>query len=483
LSLPKHESKLAHSDESLKIVKTAENKVDSQCVDSMSNSGEFNLCTENQNISVRENKVANNVDNSHQKEENQVKLKKKSRMKLKREAILKKQLLCKQGIFDCNSIEIIEVRRVKFSKSSTVIPIQISNKTVNAVMDSGAQVTILSDKIFDNLPKKPPIVGPVKLRMADGSTLIDGKRVGPVTMKIGDAWYQYYVIVAPLAEDMLFGHDIIMSQPQCTMDFIRGVLYFDGQIILTKSENSDQENAEVKIIKRITIPAGSVKRVACKMNKINGDYVIETFQHLKVIAPKILRKAGTEPIVCFANPRDMPVVINKGQIIGRAFPVESVSEECSDPNKDFEFLKNRIVDGYYVSKSSSEGGKVPNTENKVENSLISENKNEIKNENSALNEIENKIESDSSLDNSFDVAEDDSSSVNSFDVSQIKSTLVNSCDAPENESSLINSFEVPENESSSINSFEVPEHLTSTYWVSVKNLSPGTKKKHFSIRC
>ena len=313
---------------------------------------------------------------------------KKSRNKIKRESILKKQL-SHSGILDCNSVEIVEVRRVNFSKSSTVIPIQISGKNVRAVLDSGAEVSILSEKLFENLPKKPPIVGPVKLRMADGSTLTDGKRVGPVTMRIGNAWYQYYVIVAPLAEDMLFGHDILKSQPQCTMDFIRGVLYFDGQVILTaeNSENSVQESTAVTTCKRITIPAGSLKRVSCKMNKCMSDYVIETFQHLKVIAPKILRKGGSDPIVCLVNPRDKPVVISKGKVIGRAFPVEFISEESSDSNKEYAILRANIEDEISVNRCFSKEGEVSSENISSENRSSKFEKIENSSENDKLADI------------------------------------------------------------------------------------------------
>ncbi|MEX1352305.1 MAG: reverse transcriptase domain-containing protein, partial [Desulfobacterales bacterium] len=271
--------------------------------------------------------------------------------------------------FDCNGIEIIEVRRVNFSKSSTLIPIQIKNKNIRAVMDSGAQVTILSEKIFNELPAKPPVVGRVKLRMADGNTLIDATRVGPVAMKIGNQWYHYFVIVAPLAEDMLFGHDILKSKnlSECTMDFLRGVLYFDGQIILTVDDGGIETNhTKVKTCKRIRIPAGSIKRVACTMEKGMGDYIVETFDHLKVIAPKVLRKGGTDPIVCFVNTRDRPVTIKKGQYIGRAFPVDSISDESSDPTRDYDFLKVRMLSEVHDINHLSVGGEESENENKNE---------------------------------------------------------------------------------------------------------------------
>ncbi|MEX1352018.1 MAG: pol polyprotein, partial [Desulfobacterales bacterium] len=275
------------------------------------------------------------------------------------------------GAFDSVSIEIVEVRRVNFSKSSTIIPIQIKNQKINAVMDSGAQKTILSEQIFDKLEQKPPVLGPVKLRMADGSTLVNGMRVGPVSMKIGEKFYKFDVIVAPLAEDMLFGHDIIQSQPECTMDFIRGVLYFDDQRILTASDEGDSGYAisNVTVTKRIKVPAGSIRRIVCKMDKQLDDYIIETFSHLKVIAPKILRKGGTDPVICLMNPRERPVVIKKGQMIGRAFPVESISEDSSDPNKEFDSLRVRVEEDYYNIRNltSSEEGGEPVENSEIEN--------------------------------------------------------------------------------------------------------------------
>jgi hypothetical protein len=342
----------------------------------------------------------------------------------------------KKPTLDCNNIEIVHVRRVHFSKSSSMIPIQIHNTSVSAVLDSGAQVTILSDKIYNSLAKKPPVMCRVKLRMADGSTLTDGKRVGPVKMKIGDKYYQYFIIVAPLAEDMLLGHDILKSGPESTMDFLRGVLYFDGQIILTESENlDDPETSEISTIKRIKIPAGSIRRIVCKMNTpLNNDYIIETFTHLKVIAPKILRKAGDDPIVCLLNPRDRPVVIQKGKLIGRAFPVESVSEDSSDPKNDYQCLRVKYENEIRVRNLSKEG-EVPYEDPPPENSP-------------KPNETSVKPN-----DNSVKPAYADEAPSENVDTQS----------------------ENPDKKLAS--DLDIPEHLTQTFWSSAKNLSTDEKSE------
>ena len=80
---------------------------------------------------------------------------------------------------------------------------------IKARIDSGAEITILSSKIFEKFSKQPTIVKKVVMQMADYDAVLQGFIVKPVQMKLGSQVFKERLYVAPITDDMLLGHDIL----------------------------------------------------------------------------------------------------------------------------------------------------------------------------------------------------------------------------------------------------------------------------------
>ena len=100
------------------------------------------------------------------------------------------------------------------SASQFTLKVQVSNKTVKAVVDTAAQVTIISDKVFNSLKNKPKKISDAKLLNAGRELSMTGMVVGPVRLKIGERWYTENVYVAPIEQEMLLGFDILVNRGQ-----------------------------------------------------------------------------------------------------------------------------------------------------------------------------------------------------------------------------------------------------------------------------
>ena len=98
-------------------------------------------------------------------------------------------------------------------------------------MDSGAQVSIISEKLYKSLHNPPKTLRTVKLQTAGNQLSTQGFIAGPVKVKIGNQWYTEEMHVARNQQDMLLGFDILVHRGKSIMDMAQGTLMFDGQIL------------------------------------------------------------------------------------------------------------------------------------------------------------------------------------------------------------------------------------------------------------
>ena len=161
---------------------------------------------------------------------------------------------------------------------------------------------------------------------------IKGFVVGPVRLKIGTQWYSENVYIAPIEQDMLLGFDILFHRGKSVLNMAKGTLTFDDQEISLDigSQGGTPYVARVTVAKRQVIPPNSVMRVKCTLDHELPDYVMEPVDDLKVLAPRMMRSSGEEPILCLVNPSDRYRLIKKGAHIARAYPIDTevnVSDE------------------------------------------------------------------------------------------------------------------------------------------------------------
>ncbi len=224
--------------------------------------------------------------------------------------------------------EVVRVCQLR-SASLFSMPIQVGERVVDAVVDTAAEATIISDTVYHSLSKKPPKIKDVTLHTAGRQMSMQGFIAGPVRLKIGSRWYEEQVYVAPIDQDMLLGFDILFHRGSAVLDMGRGKLHFDGQELdLNLNGGSGASRvARVTIDKRHVIPPNSVVRVNCSIDATLPDYVIEPTGIPKLLVPIVVRCGGSKPVVCIINPSERYRLLRKGEKIADAFPVHEYCEE------------------------------------------------------------------------------------------------------------------------------------------------------------
>ena len=97
------------------------------------------------------------------------------------------------------------------TSSSLKVPVIVQGIALNAVIDTAAMVTVISDKLYKKMAVKPELLKTAVLKTAGRDQKINGQVVGPVSMKLGESVYSVLVHVAPIYEDMLLGLNFLIE--------------------------------------------------------------------------------------------------------------------------------------------------------------------------------------------------------------------------------------------------------------------------------
>ena len=236
------------------------------------------------------------------------------------------------------------------SSSMLSVPVSLQDVKLLAVIDTAAEVTIISDSIFRELQPTPPYLKKVILHTAGRDLRMDGFVVGPVALKLGEITFPEAVYVAPIQDDMLLGLDFMLRHgvdiklnDRC-LDF-RG----KGQKVPIEVERmGTSKESQVKKVtlleKTVKVPPNTVLRLQCKISDSLNDNIIEPEGDLDVILPRSLHSAGSKPKVCLVNVTDSLVRLRQKQLVAKVFPVCTASLISVDDTWQY---------GVYVSVDST----------------------------------------------------------------------------------------------------------------------------------
>ena len=139
----------------------------------------------------------------------------------------------------CVIDDIVEMREVMVRTGSDrctlVIDMTINNHYVEAVVDSGAQVSVLSRKFYDSLSCRPKPVESIRLKGASASGVMVGCRVDGVEVDLGDGHgnYSMTMYVANITDNCILGLDYRKAR-KAVIDLSQGVLVVNDTIVKGK---------------------------------------------------------------------------------------------------------------------------------------------------------------------------------------------------------------------------------------------------------
>ena len=94
--------------------------------------------------------------------------------------------------------------------SSLRVPITLQDRSIKAVIDTAAMVTVISDQIYNEIKPNPPCLKATTLQTAGRNVKMVGRIIGPVSIKLGNVIFPTLVHVAPINNNMLLGLDFLL---------------------------------------------------------------------------------------------------------------------------------------------------------------------------------------------------------------------------------------------------------------------------------
>ena len=225
----------------------------------------------------------------------------------------------------------VNVDRV--SAVTMIVPMLIQGKKLKAVVDTGAEVTILSERVYNSLPDKcklPLEQAKTKLVVAEADKSMRTEGVVNPKFIIGDKEVEWPMYVTPILDDILLGCDFL-DMKDITVSTKRG-LEMEGKWIDCIIERK-HTLARVCIKRSLKVPANSEFVVSSKvddMNLVGTRYgmmepTLEDSRGI-IVARSLIDTQNKEAIVRIVNPSTRPIRMKKHQLIGELHPVKYLSD-------------------------------------------------------------------------------------------------------------------------------------------------------------
>lgn len=242
-----------------------------------------------------------------------------------------------------------QVREIVFRKTretTLTIPVKINGRAVKALVDTGAEISVISHELARTMksPLKRELL--VKLKGAETSSDMKGYRLEPVSLKVEKKEYPWRIYEADIQEQFILGLDFLQ--------YHRAVIDLDKNIVRINESNvpailrGDKEGpvyqvSRVKISKKTVIPPHSAGKVKCELsNQVPGLILCEVDeQYQGCLDETTLHQPKEDKIdLIYYNQTDRFITLKKDSPIGVVMefdgpPIEIEREEDnqSDENR------------------------------------------------------------------------------------------------------------------------------------------------------
>lgn len=246
------------------------------------------------------------------------------------------------GLYKCGTEEFddlqIIIERVRAVTIKT--PLTVQGIQAKAIVDTGAEVTVLSEQLYNSFPVnlKPRLQKAKRgLIVAEAGREMKTCGIIDVDFEIGEYKFSWPVYVAPIRDEILLGCDLI-DEMDITVTTKRGIQIKDTWVdceVIRIHENTGQ----VKVSRAVTVPASSefIMTGICDTEREseNQTYIFEASEEARtklLIARSVIKIKSNRIPVKMINPNVSPIKLKKGMVLGNIQPVGSVMPTRKEPD-------------------------------------------------------------------------------------------------------------------------------------------------------
>ena len=207
------------------------------------------------------------------------------------------------------------------------VPVEVQGMQLHAVVDTTAQVTLVSEDFYKSLDPAPPIRKEVVMNTAGKRMQMNGNIAGPFQVVLGTHQFSVEIYVAPIEEEMLLGLDFLEANG-VSLHLKEKKLQITGEVIPMSlgagSPLVNEKETGVSLVKGCKVPPNSVR--AQLSESLRGEYIVKAATKGDILIPRTLHKGGDNPVLCLINLSDQHVELEKGEVLAYAEEVCSKVE-------------------------------------------------------------------------------------------------------------------------------------------------------------
>ncbi|VDI09313.1 Hypothetical predicted protein [Mytilus galloprovincialis] len=215
--------------------------------------------------------------------------------------------------------------------------------TVNAVIDTAAQVSVLNRTVFDKMDPKPRLTDYVNLKGITKNSHMLARVANGIPIKIGKTLSNWNMVIADIPDTVLLGIDFL-EHNKVIIDLQKNSIQLNNEF-LPLTFIKDEENTEVKIYRiklteKAIVPPFSMRYVHIGSDsEPESDLVIHPQKDLKgLLAPHIICNK-TSPIALLRNPTERPIMLRKYHTFGTGVEVEEILDAALEADIKVNRLK------------------------------------------------------------------------------------------------------------------------------------------------
>lgn len=237
------------------------------------------------------------------------------------------------GVKPCDAEDVsIIIDRVR--AASIKVPLVVNGIESKAVIDTGAEVTVLNETLYSQIPesKRPKLKKATrKLVVAEAGKQMATRGIAEVEMKLGNEIFTWPVYVAPIGDSILLGCDVI-DEKDITINSKRG-LQLGGQWINCETNRRTDGIARVRIKEALTIPGNSEIVISGKGE--NREDISTQFSVLEptvedkrkvMVARSLVDSSGESIPVRLINLDDRPIKLRKNYLLGELHAIDEITD-------------------------------------------------------------------------------------------------------------------------------------------------------------
>ncbi|CAG2257817.1 unnamed protein product [Mytilus edulis] len=238
--------------------------------------------------------------------------------------------------------------------ASLILKVKINGVDVDAVVDTAAQVTIISEKFMKKLQPPLELKSSVTLKGAGAENKIKARYANRVSIRTGKTETKWQIIVADITDPVLLGLDFLQHL-QAVIDLANYTVKINNQTLqasAVKSNNKEMKVCRVTLNQNVVIPSMTVIEFSAMLEgKVNSDICIQPNQNLVgIMMPYIVTTPNETVPITIRNLTDKNISLRKGTNLGTAVEIDEVLEN-QNPEQNSITARQISRDGNHSKKT------------------------------------------------------------------------------------------------------------------------------------